>query len=169
VKDYSVTSPGSSLPESLAAEHGSQESPDFNAGHVSYHKSITSQRNYAKLWSFGNRGDVEGNTEGDSNLLDSIGPFDRSTYAVSTETESSHIYKISLSVAATAEEQTAFDKYRKKIEISGWSLTPMQASASEKAAYIAIPKGSSDELHLATRLTECILKQAFKETYGARR
>jgi hypothetical protein len=169
VKDDSVSSLGSNLSESLEGEHISKESFKFNAGCIKYHDGITSQRNYVKNLSFGDKSNAEGNKEKDSNLLDSIGPSDRSTYAVSTETESSHIYKLSLSVAATAEEQTVFDTYRKKIETSGWSLTPMQALASEKVAYVAIPKGSNDELYLATRLTERILKQAFKETYGARR
>jgi hypothetical protein len=175
VKDYSVQSFGSSLSESLEVEPISGESFNFKSGCVKYHEGVTAKQNHVKCLPTGDKSNFEGNTEEDSSLLNSIGPLNRSTQAVQTKIESSdqhesgHIYKLSLSVEATAEEQTVFDNYRKKIETSGWSLTPMRALASERVAYVAIPKGSNDELQIATRLTECILKQAFKETYGARR
>jgi hypothetical protein len=175
VKDYSFKSLKSSLPESLEAEPLSGESFSFKADCVKYHESITTRQNYVKRLPISDKSNFEGNKKDNSALLDSLGPPDRSTQAVQAQIENGdlqekgHMYKLSLSVKATAEEQTVFDNYRKKIETSGWSLTPMQASKSEKVAYIAIPKGSRDELQIATRLTECILKQAFKETYGARR
>lgn len=154
--------------EGAETEDEADEGLIFGKDPVGYPDDSAAKKEYedSKLCSDNN--EMEGNTEGGHpNLLNSPDHPNGSNYVVPKEkNESSRVYKLSLSARATEEDQTAFDNYKKEIESSGWSLTPMQTSVLEKVAYVVIPKGSDNELHLATYLTESILKKAFKETYG---
>ncbi|NEQ53607.1 MAG: hypothetical protein F6K11_26315 [Leptolyngbya sp. SIO3F4] len=72
------------------------------------------------------------------------------------------IYRISLLASSTKKEREDFDEYKEKVKASGWSLTPVEASASERLAYIVSPEGKGGDLQAAAYVAASILEETLR-------